>query len=763
MHRYETELRKIHWNSILKGAAFGLLTGWNGETDINEPEIFEDSNKKGQTIDINGDIHFHDVNFTYPNRSEVSALRNLTLVARAGETTALVGPSGCGKSTCISLLLRFYEPASGQITINGHSIDTFNVKQLRQNIAVVSQEPILLSTSIYENIRYGKENATKAEIEEAARQANAHDFIIRLLDKYETRIGENGTQLSGGEKQRLALARALVKQPTVLLLDEATSALDYANEKIVQQSLDQACKGRTTIVITHDLKTIRNAHRIYVLTNGHVIEQGQHEKLMADERSIYRETVKIQQAETTEDDTDTIMNQAIVEDDDKQKTIVEGSRLLSDDDKADVDQSLSSESRRPIFVRLISMNSPEWKIILIGCLACLASGASQSVFAILLSKIIDAFGECDYVKQRRHVFVLSSLLLVIGAVILCIHLIQFIAFAWSGSKLTQRIRIKAFEQLLCQEVAYFERPENSSGAICNRLSSEALAIQQMVTSRLSIVCDASATFGFGLLLGFFLNWQLALVFFIFHLFVLILVFIQIKWQARINKRSHRLIGQASSLAVEVIHNMRTIKQLAIEKALVKQFSQLLYDELITRRKDTIISALLNGIYWGFPSFIVAFIYWYGLKLVEHHQINLKNMVMYYLRFRHFIFRILSSRFNLGYETRAGLKGGHLSGGEKQRIAIARILLRRPKVFLLDEITSAMDAKNQQIVQETLEQIQLEESNQSFLIIAHRLSTISSCDQICVLDKGFLIESGTHTELMQRRAAYYQIVMRTDVQ
>ncbi|CAF3664485.1 unnamed protein product, partial [Rotaria sp. Silwood1] len=176
---------------------------------------------------------------------------------------------------------------------------------------------ILFSTSIYENIHLGKENATRAEIEEAARQATAHDFIMQLPNKYDTIVGERGVQLSGGEKQRVALARALVKQPVLLLLDEATSALDNANERIVQEALDRACKGRTTIVIAHRLATIQNAHRIYVLANGVVIEQGTHETLMSQERSRYREMMQAQQLEAAQHDTDEITGITQIKDDDK--------------------------------------------------------------------------------------------------------------------------------------------------------------------------------------------------------------------------------------------------------------------------------------------------------------------------------------------------------------------------------------------------------------------------------------------------------------
>ncbi|CAF3763792.1 unnamed protein product [Rotaria sp. Silwood1] len=288
---------------------------------------------------MNGDILFDDVDFAYPTRPDILVLRNFTLMARAGEITALVGSSGCGKSTCISLLLRFYEPSSGCIKIHDRSIINCNIKQLRQKIGVVSQEPILFATSIYENIRFGKESATRIEIEEAARQANAHDFIMQLPEKYDTIVGERGVQLSGGEKQRVALARALVKQPALLLLDEATSALDNTNEKIVQEALDRACT----------------------------------------------------------------------------------------------------------------------------------------------------------------------------------------------------------------EVGFFDRLENSSGAICNRLSSDALNVQQMAGFRLGIICESIATFGIGVVLGVLVSWQLTLTIVFYVVSLIVFAAMQIRWQARWNKHSDGILELASSV------------------------------------------------------------------------------------------------------------------------------------------------------------------------------------------------------------------------
>ena len=238
-------------------------------------------------------------------------MQSLDIKIRAGQTVALVGPSGCGKSTIIQLLQRFYNPAGGQVTednnyynritnpfsqqiaIDEQDIKEFNLKWLRKNIGVVSQEPVLFDTTIAENIRYGKSDVTQAQIEEAAKAANAFNFISELPEGFETNVGQRGTQLSGGQKQRIAIARALVRDPKILLLDEATSALDNESEKIVQQALDKAREGRTTIVIAHRLSTIQTADVIAGIEGGRVVEMGTHTELM-DKGGLYYELVTAQ-------------------------------------------------------------------------------------------------------------------------------------------------------------------------------------------------------------------------------------------------------------------------------------------------------------------------------------------------------------------------------------------------------------------------------------------------------------------------------------
>ncbi|KAJ8415863.1 hypothetical protein AAFF_G00404200 [Aldrovandia affinis] len=248
---------------------------------IDMPRPIDSSSKEGHKLDcVKGDIEFKSIHFNYPSRKDTKILQGMSLKIPHGKTIALVGASGCGKSTTIQLLQRLYDPNAGEILLDGHDIRSFNVKWLRENMGIVSQEPVLFGTTIAENIRYGREDATDEDIERAIREANAYEFISELPDKLNTMVGDRGAQLSGGQKQRIAIARALVKNPKILLLDEATSALDTQSEAIVQAALDKARAGRTTIVIAHRLSTIRTADVIAGFDNGVVAELGTHRQLM---------------------------------------------------------------------------------------------------------------------------------------------------------------------------------------------------------------------------------------------------------------------------------------------------------------------------------------------------------------------------------------------------------------------------------------------------------------------------------------------------
>jgi ATP-binding cassette, subfamily B, bacterial len=245
------------------------------KSDIKDSETAKDLKN------IKGSIEFNNATFKYNENTEI--LSNISLKIEAGKTLALVGPSGGGKTTLCHLIPRFYELNQGEITIDGQSIKDITLKSLRRNIGIVQQDVFLFTGSIKENILYGKPEAGDEEVIEAAKRANIHEFITSLPDGYETYVGERGVKLSGGQKQRISIARVFLKNPPILILDEATSALDNASELIIQKSLEDLSKGRTTLVVAHRLSTVKNADEIVVLTDKGIVEKGSHEELLHSE------------------------------------------------------------------------------------------------------------------------------------------------------------------------------------------------------------------------------------------------------------------------------------------------------------------------------------------------------------------------------------------------------------------------------------------------------------------------------------------------
>lgn len=258
---------------------------------IDMPEEIAESRDAKQLPEVSGKVEFQNVSFAYNDKGNV--ITDLSFSVKPGEAIAIVGPSGAGKSTIANLLPRFYDVNKGDIKIDGHSVREVTLDSLREQVGIVPQETMLFNGSVYNNILYGRLDATKEEIEAAAKAANAHDFIMQLTDGYETKLGDRGVNLSGGQRQRIAIARAILKNPRILILDEATSALDTESERVVQEALDRLMVGRTSFVIAHRLSTVKNADKILVLEKGNLVESGTHDELLALD-GLYAHLYKIQ-------------------------------------------------------------------------------------------------------------------------------------------------------------------------------------------------------------------------------------------------------------------------------------------------------------------------------------------------------------------------------------------------------------------------------------------------------------------------------------
>lgn len=271
------------------------ITGFKRFLEVMEEEPEKDSENARELTDVKGHIRLENVTYGYGDDKNV--LDNVSLDIPVGTKYALVGPSGGGKTTICHLIPRFYSIESGSVFIDGHNINEVTLDSLRKSIGIVQQDVYLFGASIKENILYGKPDATDEEIIEAAKRANIHDYIMTLSDGYDTQIGERGVKLSGGQKQRLSIARVFLKNPPILILDEATSALDNVTELLIQESLDELCKGRTTLVVAHRLSTIKNADRIAVVSDGKITEEGTHDALMEKDgvyADLYKRQFKVQ-------------------------------------------------------------------------------------------------------------------------------------------------------------------------------------------------------------------------------------------------------------------------------------------------------------------------------------------------------------------------------------------------------------------------------------------------------------------------------------
>ncbi|KAJ7014896.1 hypothetical protein NC653_004253 [Populus alba x Populus x berolinensis] len=707
---------------------------------IDRTPSIDSDDKKGKALSfIRGEIQFQDIYFNYPSRLDTPILQGLNLTIPAGKTVGLVGGSGSGKSTVISLLQRFYDPDEGQILLDGHKVNMLQLKWWRSQMGLVNQEPVLFATSIKENILFGKEGASMDDVVNAAKDANAHDFITKLQDGYETQVGQFGFQLSGGQKQRIAIARALIRDPKILLLDEATSVLDVKSKGIVQDAIDEASKGRTTINIAHRLSTIRTANLIVVLQAGRVIESGiaaldfitsllQHynftvmgEKLTTRVREKLLAKLMTFEIGWFDDDENTSASICA-----KLATEANMFRSLVGDPMSLLVQAFFGS----LFAYILGLILT-WRLALVMIVQPLVVGSYYSKSVLMKSMA----GKAQKAHKEGSFGLFSSQFLNTASTAL--------SFWYGGRLLTEGLispehLFQAFLILL-----FFAYVIAEAGSMTNDLSKGGNAIRSVlaILDRKSEI-DPSNSWG------------------------ALDIKKKLKGQVEFNNvffayptRPDQMIFKGLNLKIDAGKTMALVGPSGYGKSTVIGLIERFYDpmkgtvfidgqdvksyKLRLLRSHIALVSQEPTLFAGTIRENIA----YGKEDARESEIRKATV----LANAHEFISVMKD----GYDTYCGERGVQLSGGQKQRIALARAIIKDPSILLLDEATSALDSVSESLVQDALEKMMVV---RTCVVIAHRLSTIQKSNCISVIKNGKVVEQGSHTELMElgNGGAYYSL-------
>uniref|UniRef100_A0A7N9CC46 ABC-type xenobiotic transporter n=1 Tax=Macaca fascicularis TaxID=9541 RepID=A0A7N9CC46_MACFA len=563
--------------AIARGAAFNIF-----QVIDKKPSIDNFSTAGCKPESIEGTVEFKNVSFHYPSRPSIKILKGLNLRIKSGETVALVGPNGSGKSTVVQLLQRLYDPDDGFITVDENDIRALNVRHYREHIGVVSQEPVLFGTTISNNIKYGRDDVTDEEMERAAREANAYDFIMEFPNKFNTLVGEKGAQMSGGQKKRIAIARALVRNPKILILDEATSALDSESESAVQVALEKASKGRTTIVVAHRLSTIRSADLIVTIKDGMVAEKGAHAELMA-KRGLYYSLVMSQDIKNADEQMESMTYST------ERKTnslsLCSVNSIKSDfTDKAEESiQSKEISLPEVSLLKILKLNKSEWPFVVLGTLASVLNGTVHPVFSIIFAKIITMFGNKDKTTLKHDAEMYSMIFVILGVI--------------------------CFVSYFMQDIAWFDEKENSTGSLTAILAIDTAQIQGATGSRIGVLTQNATNMGLSVIISFLYGWEMTLLILSIAPILAVTGMIETAAMTGFANKDKQELKHAGKIATEAVENIRTIVSLTREKA----FEQMYEEMLETQHRHTSKKAQIIGSCYAFSHAFIYFAYAAGFQ------------------------------------------------------------------------------------------------------------------------------------------------------
>ncbi|XP_061946944.1 ABC transporter B family member 19 [Populus nigra] len=595
------------------------------------PSITQDAVDGKCLAEVNGNIEFKSVTFSYPSRPDVIIFRDFSIFFPAGKTVAVVGGSGSGKSTVVSLIERFYDPNQGQVLLDNVDIKTLQLRWLRDQIGLVNQEPALFATTILENIRYGKPDATMDEVEAATSAANAHSFITLLPNGFNTQVGERGVQLSGGQKQRIAIARAMLKNPKILLLDEATSALDASSESIVQEALDRLMIGRTTVVVAHRLSTIRNVDTIAVIQQGLVVETGTHEELIA-KAGAYASLIRFQEMVRNRDfanpstrrSRSSRLSHSLST---KSLSLRSGSlRNLSysystgADGRIEMISNAETDRKNPApdgyFCRLLKLNAPEWPYSIMGAVGSVLSGFIGPTFAIVMSNMIEVFYYRNPASMERKTKEYVFIYIGAGLYAVVAYLIQHYFFSIMGENLTTRVRRMMLAAILRNEVGWFDEEEHNSSLVAARLATDAADVKSAIAERISVILQNMTSLLTSFIVAFIVEWRVSLLILATFPLLVLANFAQqlsLKGFAGDTAKAH---AKTSMIAGEGVSNIRTVAAFNAQGKVLSLFCH----ELRVPQLHSLRRSQTSGLLFGLSQLALygseALILWYGAHLVS---------------------------------------------------------------------------------------------------------------------------------------------------
>lgn len=595
-----------------------------------------------------GEIRFEDVQFHYPSRPNVPILKGLTADFAAGKTSALVGASGSGKSTVIQLIERFYDPINGRVTLDGVDIRELNIKWMRQQIGFVQQEPVLFATTVRGNVEHGLigsqwENAPDEVrfelVKKACINANADGFISKLPDGYDTIVGERGMLLSGGQKQRVAIARAIVSDPRILLLDEATSALDGLSERVVQDALDKASVGRTTIVIAHRLATIKDADNIIVMGGGEIIEQGTHNQLLEDEEGAYALLVANQKlsqkaAEDKGEDVD-------YSDDEEEEAVAGPESPVRE--KSEYDAALGRKLSRQItsrsvasaaldqrkaqreaekqankkasfwklLIRTLKINHAQYKLYVIGVIGAICSGMVYPALGIVFGMAISDFEIIDP-NALKSALNEKALWYFITAIIAAICIaVQMFGFSRSGWELVSTLRSRCLHAVLRHDIEWFDEEENSTGGVTSNLSDQPQKVQGLMGVTLGSIIQSIATLVGGCIIGLCYGPLLALIGIACIPLVISTGYIRLRVVVLKEEKNKKWNAASAQLASEAAGAVRTVASLTREADVDRIYSEALQVPFNISNKSAVWSQALYAGSQGISFLVIALVFYIG--------------------------------------------------------------------------------------------------------------------------------------------------------